>query len=119
MIPVEAGGDAVLKRGKGASPSCMTCERRRRFDQRDPRQAARSKTNHQARCENVAARHDALVKASSQERLMGYFKSFVAASMFLMSAGYGCSGEAKFSKGSESVMVVKASSGFWVVKEVA
>ena len=50
---------------------------------------------------------------------MGYFKSFVAASMFLMSAGYGCSGEAKFSKGAVSVMVVKSSSGFWVVKEVA
>jgi hypothetical protein len=49
---------------------------------------------------------------------MGYFKSFVAASMFLMAAGYGCSGEAKFSKGAESVVVVKASSGFWVVKAV-
>lgn len=51
--------------------------------------------------------------------MMGYFKSFVAASMFLMSAGYGCSGEAKFSKGAESVMVVKSSSGFWVVKAVS
>jgi hypothetical protein len=59
------------------------------------------------------------IKHRSQERMMGgFFKSFVAASMFLMSAGYGCSGEAKFSKGAESVMVVKSSSGFWVVKAV-
>lgn len=48
--------------------------------------------------------------------MSGFFKSFVAASMALMAAGYGCSGEAKFSKSSESVVVVKSSSGFWVVK---
>jgi hypothetical protein len=47
---------------------------------------------------------------------MSFFKSFVAASMFLMSAGYGCAGEAVFVKGAEKLMVVKASSGFWVFK---
>ncbi len=49
---------------------------------------------------------------------MSFFKSFVAASMFLMAAGYGCAGEALFVKGAEKVAVVKASSGFWVVKKV-
>jgi hypothetical protein len=49
---------------------------------------------------------------------MSFFKSFVAASMFLMAAGYGCAGEALFVKGAEKAMVVKASSGFWVVKKV-
>ena len=48
---------------------------------------------------------------------MSFFKSFVAASMFLMSAGYGCAGEALFVKGAEKVIVQKASSGFWVVKK--
>jgi hypothetical protein len=49
---------------------------------------------------------------------MSFFKSFVAASMFLMAAGYGCAGEALFVKGAEKVMVQKSSSGFWVVKKV-
>jgi len=49
---------------------------------------------------------------------MSFFKTFVAASMFLMSAGYGCSGEAMFTKGAEKVAVVKAASGFWVVKKL-
>ena len=49
---------------------------------------------------------------------MSFFKTFVAATMFLMSAGFGCSGEAVFTKGTEKVTVVKAASGFWVVKKL-
>ena len=53
-----------------------------------------------------------------KEHTMSFFKSFVAASMFLMAAGYGCAGEALFVKGAEKVMVAKAASGFWVIKKV-
>ena len=49
---------------------------------------------------------------------MKFFKSFVAASMFLFAAGYGACGEATFQKGAETVVVQKSSTGFWVVKEV-
>ncbi len=46
------------------------------------------------------------------------FKTFNAAAMFLMAAGFGCSGEAVFKKADEVVTVVKASTGYWVVKAV-
>ena len=49
---------------------------------------------------------------------MKFFKSFVAASMFLFAAGYATVGEATFKKGEETVVVQKSSTGFWVVKEV-
>lgn len=51
--------------------------------------------------------------------MSGFFKSFVAASMALMAAGYGFAGEGKFAKGGEKVEIVKSSSGFWMVKAVA
>ena len=49
---------------------------------------------------------------------MSFFKTFVAASLFLMSAGFGCAGEALFVKGTEKAMVVKSSTGFWVIKKI-
>jgi len=49
---------------------------------------------------------------------MTFFKSFVAAAMVLMAAGYCTAGPAVFARAGETVTVVKAASGFWVVKKV-
>lgn len=49
--------------------------------------------------------------------MRGYFRSFAAAALALMAAGYFAAEEGSFVRGSEVVSVEKASSGYWVVKE--
>lgn len=49
---------------------------------------------------------------------MAMHKSYIAAAMYLMSAGFGCAGESMFKRGVESVVVVKSSSGYWLVKSL-
>ena len=50
--------------------------------------------------------------------MMSMHKSYAAAVMYLMAAGYGLAAESVYVKADAKVAVVKSPSGYWVVKEV-